>query len=353
MKNGRNIAVPTILLTALTACALLLSGCSGAAPAPTPTPTPEPTPTPDPMKALLEEEDAAIRAAMAEEGFGWGDKLAVWVEEDDQYSFHGAWLPDELRAETPEEIGAFLHLRGNEGDVFSVVLYGAVPNLGFGNEGVLGGEGSISADSRFYCPLREVNGDTMVGDMTLSAFLEEYFPQLLEAQVQKDRSNKAWARENEIREYNDQRRENQKTLLETLNDPSRTVEFGGGTLFVGYDEETGEYTQERIPESLQASTMEEVGYILSYAGTWEIETKSYLLSGATSKIRTFDVPLERLMVRILDAATGKEIAFFRKDAYAPLSVLTEAELGKQYASIDETALRNAFLESGLEWPFEE
>ena len=60
-------------------------------------------------------EDQAIRSAMNEPGGLQGDKLAVYDEGEDLYFYTAAFLPEKLRARTPEEIGAFLCLHKSDG----------------------------------------------------------------------------------------------------------------------------------------------------------------------------------------------------------------------------------------------
>ena len=78
MKTKRWTSAVCLLL-----CLLLLSACG----------SPE---------KKLQKEDAAIRAAMEQEGFGYGDKLAIYENALQQYSYHRYELPASLQAEKPE-----------------------------------------------------------------------------------------------------------------------------------------------------------------------------------------------------------------------------------------------------------
>ena len=92
---------------------------------------------------------------MQADDFAQGDKLAVITAVPDgfQYSFHGAWLPDDLRAQTPEEIGAFLHFSFYKGQADSVELEEAAPVQLFGLY--------LSALIDTWCPIEEVDGSTV------------------------------------------------------------------------------------------------------------------------------------------------------------------------------------------------
>ena len=58
--------------------------------------------------APFAQEDAEIRAAMQDPSFGFGDKLAAHEPAFNTYSFHGVKIPEELRAQTADEIGAYI-----------------------------------------------------------------------------------------------------------------------------------------------------------------------------------------------------------------------------------------------------
>ncbi len=290
-------------------------------------------------------EDKLIREAMEKEGFGFGDKLAVYVDADDQYSFHGAWLPEELRAETPEEIGAFLYYELYGGQVSSVRVEGAgaeIPAYKYHLWAILDDNP----------PLEEVDGSTALYEAgTLEEFLAEKVPLVLEQQAemlrdQEEREQKK-LKEAQQKERLDSSR--QKQLLDLLNDPSQSPEFGNGAYFVGYNEDKGVYEMGRVPIALRTSFLEEVGYILSYSSSWTTKTGKYT-SGE------LEVELETFKGKILDADTGKVIGTFTKKATLPYVVTTRNGKADPQYIWESTILDNiraAFKGHHLDWPYED
>ena len=339
--------VPFLIAAALL-CAMLLPGCGGSAPAPVPTattapteePTPEPLPTPDP--AVLEQmrrEDAAIRAAMENEEFGFGDKLALYDEKEDLYFFHGAWLPDGLRAGTLEEIGGFL------GYCYDLSVEG-MP------EDVAAKLGSLVSD---VC-LMEPNGKVWA-TANIGGLLQEYVDGTTKAKYSSQGTRKEgllgdWIETVFPSMQDDYRKavENQNkwqslnALLDSLNDPSQTVEFTDGRLFVGYDEDAGEYTMDRIPENLRSWDVDEVGFILSYRSVWGTEGAQYEKQGWV------EVPVETFTARVLIASTGQTLDTFTISMHAP-TLLNMALIQQPVTSgYVEGKLRDVFQAHGLEWP---
>lgn len=337
-----------ILLAAALAGALVLSGCGGSAPAapaptaaptaePTAEPTPEPIPTPDP--AVLEQmrrEDAVIRAAMEDEDFGLGEKLAIYDEKEDLFFFHGAWLPDGLRAETPEEIGGFLFYHsvytGGMSQERAEKLGMLVESVGLadpaGSEKAVASVGGLLPEFIDASTKVKYSSGT---ESTLEEWLRLKFPPILKA-----------AEENRAKQLRVRAR---KELLERLNDPAQTVEFSDGKLFVGYDEVAGVYTMDRVPEGFRAWSADEVGYIFSFRSTWGTESAQY------KDLGWVNVPVETLVVRILVASDGQPLDVFSINMHAP-AYLNKDMMEQHVTSTDVLIkLQELYQKHKMEWPF--
>lgn len=265
-------------------------------------------------------EDAEIRAAMGDPDFGRGVKLAVFDVEKGRYSYHGAYLPDDLRAADPGEIGAFVRY-----DSQSVMLQSAMDRRqGYWHEfnqpqdiaEIKGRTGVIIDD-----PLRDPEHRAS----TLDDYLRLYVPLMF-------------------------RGDRQTRLLNALNAPQSGVKFTGGTKFVGYDESTGRYTMDRIPEALQAETLEETGYILSYHTDWEERTIEFGKKGPV------DVRFEQFSARLIVAETGEELESFQLGATVPaVMTFVNGKAANQTVSAEEikSKLKSImYFQRGMEWPFD-
>ncbi len=269
------------LLTAAVLAALLLAGCGQEAGKEAENEAPDP----------LAVEDQLIREAMAAPGGLRGDKLAIYDKDLDRYSFNGGFIPDSLRAQTPEEIGAFVCYSGKPSA--EVWLTGAFSGKTWYRDTLAGiylSTGSIS---------EQVTAETSLNDFILNkkniaGYMEYFTPNVLQEE--------RW-----------------EQISADLNDSSGDYAFGDGQYFVGYNEDTGEYSMDRIPSNMRAASLEDIGYILSYFSTKTTKTEEYrsLMDGTISE-RT--VPLEVFHGRILVAATGENLGAFEKTAIAPGSI---------------------------------
>lgn len=191
-------------------------------------------PTTDPMLELLAEEDKLIRDAMKEDYFGGGDKLAVIVKSSKgggaQYSFHGAYLPEELRAETPQEIGGFVRYK------ISHSRYGdSIDRMSL--------EGGFSSVRGLT--YRETYGIYVDYEYSSLEFGDDSESDSLDVGALADNSSEEAQMINKwLEEEVPPMLQDEKLLIQMvrLNDPTQTVEFGDGQSFVGYCEDTGEYT---------------------------------------------------------------------------------------------------------------
>lgn len=268
---------------------LMLCACGAADPAPTWDPeldedTADDT-LPTRIEPDLEAEDAEIRAAMAGENFGMGEKLAVYDEELDQYSYHGAYLPEKLRASAPEEIGAF---------VSYVPVVVEQPEYGY------------------LLRLRMAFAQNNVREIYVQALdLEELsdFTQLGTPDIPTDHLG-MWL-ENAMQIAAENR--GHLLLLERLN-RGETLQSGGGTKLLCYDRDAGIYVDQYLIPPQAAQSEAEVGYILSFSSSWtEVSGEYEHLGKVTGRAELLDV-------EIVDAATGEVLDQTQLGGRAPLLI---------------------------------
>jgi hypothetical protein len=146
--------------------------------------------------------------------------------------------------------------------------------------------------------------------------------------------------------------------LERINKDSDTVFSGNGNMLIGFDEDTGIYTMERIVSDMQADSLDDVGYIMSYRSTWITEKEWYqeFKPGEGSTLRYLEVPVEICHVRLLSAVTGQEIVSFETKRSPSSYSVDDAGIPKgervSKAGI-WIVMQDAFEKNGVENPFPE
>ena len=287
-----------------------------------------------PKLLRLEKEDLIIRSAMKESGGLQGVKAAIYDVREDLYSFTGAELPEEFRAGSPEEIGVFLCIDTRNPSESRVFLKGAFSKAEeYSTDYVIA---SRIFDAEDIDRNTSVKRSGSAGNFcSLMIYLQENMPIVLKHEEAGITAAKKTA------------------LVNLLNNPSQTEEFTeGGIYFVGYDKDTGKYTMDRIPGSLEGTGVDDVGYILSFSSSWGQKTGEYI----GSIKYTFDV--ECFSADILVASTGKKLASFQIDKKPPGSVMLingyPSSL-KESVEIWEIAdkIKEIFKKQKLGWPYEE
>ena len=269
----------------------------------------------------LAEDDAAIRRAMKEDDFGLGEKLALYQRDTDWYSFDGAYLPESLRADVPEEIGAF------------VVYYEKT------------GAAEPAENGVWVCLQRAADGVELNDAQLLAYHLEDVDESTL---VMTDMPTElgVW-----LRDQADRLQDGllQDRMLESLNrDGTATIPAGGKKL-VGYDLDKETYTLERIPIAARAKTQEELGYIISYRIQLVPFSAEYKNSGSVSGMT------EKMEATVIEAASGEELGSLSIGGKAPPAILitngqtTDIEVNLGHSEIEEE-LNWFWFQHGLKWP---
>ncbi len=297
-------------------------------------------------QSLIDSEDQIIRSAMEEDGFGLGDKLAAFI--DEKYTFNGAYIPDQFRAQSPEEIGGFL--------IYKVTSSGCDLQL-------LGAYGYSPDDpTAFETAYRShVYGICHYGSSYESVSYANYSQgDLNDCRFSFSTDNKNMMPDAEQRNEMSEWLEAQIPLMLTfdrllaeidqLNIASENNLSGTEFGFIGYDENLPLYTQAKLPQCLQLIPVSDAKYTMSYRSSWDTDSKEYKHYGM------LDVPVEVLEARILDNATGLELADFTVRAYAPrLLTIHNGEPEKQMVKKEDIleAIKKELLDLGEEWPLED
>ena len=238
----------------------------------------------------LQKEDAAIRAAMEQEGFGYGDKLAIYENALQQYSYHRYELPASLQAEKPEEIGAFVGLNPIDMD-------------DKGNPTAIGLRFAFDQDLRFDFYVRD-------GNVDVSGFGDhDKYPLLKELRI--GAGGDSWQMLTKWIE----RVRPMLLCLHELNARGGDLAAGGGDRLICYDRDAGKYTYRFVPEGMAPRSEDEIGAVFSYSITVVEAEGDY---NGVGKVRGTS---ELMDWQLLDAVTGEILDSGQFGGKAPFVIL--------------------------------
>ena len=272
----------------------------------------------------LQKEDAAIRAALEQEGFGCGDKLAAYDFARKRYSYHGAEIPESMQAEKPEEIGAFVSwsTTGTDENSFPTSI-----RIRFAFDQDL--------DFNFYIHDEDVQ-IIEYGDRDKVPYLRE---------VRLGSDGDSWEM---LRRWMDSLRP-VFLCLHGLNSRGGAPEVGGGDKLICYDRDAGQYDYRFVSEGMAPRSEAEIGTIFSYS------ISLVDAEGEYNGIGTVRGTSELLDWELLNAITGEVLDSGEIGGEAPFVILNyngnrNAGFKEEIGSMEVMdMLRELWLDRGLVW----
>ena len=272
----------------------------------------------------LQKEDAAIRAAMEQAGFGYGDKLAVYDNARQQYTYHRYELPASLQAEKPEEIGAFVELNPIDMDEN-------------GNPVSIGLRFAFDQDLQFNFFIHD-------GTVDLNGFGDrDKYPLLKTPRIGAD--GDSWKM---LTQWMEKLRPILLCLYE-LNGRGGDPAAGGGDKLICYDRDAGKYTYRFVPEGMAPRSEAEIGAVFAYSVTVVEAEGEY---NGVGKVRGTS---ELMDWELLDAVTGETLNSGQFGGDAPFLILgyngnPNAGFTEQISTMDITEMLSAlWKEMGRKW----
>ena len=238
----------------------------------------------------LKQEDAEIKAAMKNDDFGYGDKLAFYDWTTDTYSYHGVSFPDYMVASSPEEIGAFISYHPADLDESGKVRIATTLDFAFDRE----------MSYQFIRPERSVS-ITCYTDDPLKRYDSPYLystSQSLEAAV--------WRFFGEARPI--------LTYLHEIRN-GLVPDAGGGNRMIGMNLDTGEYSFLYVPREMVAGNNEQLGFILEYT------IREVPVEGEYQNAGVIHGTSELFTYTIRNILTGDEVASGTVGGTAPFVLL--------------------------------
>lgn len=308
-----------LLVLLLISCCILMSGCSANTEK-----APEGPSEEEIAINLKKEENQAIRDAMKMDGFGMGEKTALYDPNEDLYFFTGDYLPETLRASEPNEIGAFISYQDNEinkpeGTDYSVTyIYAFDTSVHITCYGK--NDSSNSNEKHKYL-------DTVVdenGNMDSSIFLMEW-----------------------IKSKNYEMLSNRDSMILCSKMNDGTAVPGGGRKLLSYNKETGEYGTDHLYSTDIANNEEELGYILSYVSSFVEVSGDYIFSKKDGSSRVhLEGVAELLELELYDAVSGELLGTKTMGGEAPytLTIWNDNEPTKLFETVSKNDIREKFLD---------
>lgn len=217
-----------------------------------------------------------------------GHKLVEYNPEKERIDYTSSYIPDEMKAESPAEIGAFV-LISKLGDGINAPIVVTLRRPGT----TMVDFASKRFDGDYY--FSDV-GNWVAGEASAYFFDRDY-----------------------------------RMLLET-------EEQGGGDKIVAYDQDLDRYSTSGIAEDLLAASPHETALIAKMTEGWTTGSQQYSLFGFGVSGTRVDFDLQTITIELVDAETGELFSETTLCAEYPMSVsqgTTHASARVSFSQIDE------------------